>query len=263
MGRFEGILLCSDLDGTIASGREVPERNLQALRYFQSEGGRFSLFTGRPAGYEANFPFFINSPMVTENGARIYDPQTRRTLWTFPLDGSGFLLEWLDGSPLLKGKITCSLCFTDATLMVTAGELADTFLKHATGDLLKTVCRDFSTEEEALTFLDLARKTFQTRYNIHRSWATGVEFISPLGGKGACLNHLRTILGDSVRTVVAVGDYENDDSMLLAADRAFAPANALPRIRAVAEKVLCDCREGAVGELIEILDREYEGGILK
>ncbi len=261
MGRFEGILLCSDLDGTIASEKDVPERNLQALWYFQSEGGRFSLFTGRPAGYESNFPFVVNSPMVTENGARIYDPETRRTLWTFPLDGSGFLLEWLDNSPLLKGKITCSLCFTDATLMVTAGDLVDSFLKHNTGDLLKIVCRDFPAEDEALTFLCLAQETFRNRYDIHRSWATGVEFISPLGGKGTCLNHLRTILGNSVHTVVAVGDYENDLSMLLAADRAFAPANALPQIRAAAERVLCDCKSGAVGELIEILDREYERGV--
>lgn len=262
MGRFDGILICSDLDGTVAVGTEVPERNLQAIRYFQSEGGRFSLFTGRVAGYEEQFPFRSNAPIVTENGARIYDPESRRTLWTFPLDGCGMLLEWLDKSPILKGKITCSLCFTDALEMVMAGELVDAFLKHTTGDLLKVVCRHVEPETSALLLQKEAQETFGSRYNVNRSWATGVEFISPLGGKGNCLKHLKTLLED-VHTAIAVGDFENDLSMLLAADRGFAPSNALPQVREAAEQILCDCRQGAIGDLIERLDHEFQGGILK
>lgn len=263
MGRFDGILLCSDLDGTLANGLQVPRRNLDAIAYFQSEGGRFSLFTGRSAGYEAQFPFRINSPMVTENGARIYDPETGRTLWTFPLDGCGPLLEWLDACPALKGDLPCALCFTDVRLTVTAGEIADTWLSHKTGELLKVVCSGFEAEQDALAFQQLAQNTFCSRYHVNRSWGTGVEFISPLGGKGTCLNHIREILGDTVHTVVAIGDYENDLSMLTAADRAFAPSNALPDVRTAAEGVLCDCTDGAVGALIELLDQEYEEGTLK
>ena len=256
MGRFDGILICSDVDGTFAVGRDVPQRNLDALRYFESEGGRFTLFTGREAGYEGNLPWEIRCPMVTENGARIYDPQLRRTLWTFPLDGCGALLEWLDACPLLTAETRCHLCFTDRRFPVPPGTVVQETLAHTQGELLKIVCAGFRDEKEALQFLSEARKTFGSRYTVCRSWDTGVEFISPLGGKGTCLNHLRNLLEDSVHTVIAVGDYENDLSMLLAADRAFAPSNALPEIRQAAERILCPCTEGAVGELIEILDAE-------
>lgn len=258
MGRFDGILLCSDIDGTFAVGKEIPQRNLDALRYFESEGGRFTLFTGRQAGYEAELPLNLRCPMVTENGARIYDPQLRRTLWTFPLDGCGALLEWLDACPLLTSEMQCHLCFTDTRFPVPPGTVVDEALAHTQGDLLKIVCTGFRDGGDAVQFLAAARETFGARYTVFRSWDTGVEFISPLGGKGVCLNHLRKLLEDSVHTVIAVGDYENDLSMFSAADRAFAPSDALPEVRAAAERVLCPCTEGAVGELIEILDGEMQ-----
>jgi hydroxymethylpyrimidine pyrophosphatase-like HAD family hydrolase len=48
MGKFDGILLLSDLDGTLLSGtRVISPENLEALRYFMAEGGRFSVATGR------------------------------------------------------------------------------------------------------------------------------------------------------------------------------------------------------------------------
>lgn len=257
MGRFDGILLCSDIDGTFAVGKDVPQRNLDAIRRFESEGGRFTLFTGRQAGYEAEFPLKIRCPMVTENGARIYDPETGRTLWTFPLDGCGMLLEWLDACPLLTSQTQCHLCFTDCRFPVSSGTVVRETLAHTQGELLKIVCAGFRDEEKALRFLAEARNIFGKRFAISRSWETGVEFLSPLGGKGTCLNYLRKLL-DSVHTVVAIGDFENDLSMLSAADRAFVPSNALPEVRSAAERVLCSCSDGAVGELIEILDAEMQ-----
>ncbi len=256
MGRFDGYLICSDIDGTFASGIEVPPRNLEAIRRFQSQGGMFTLVTGRQAGYEAEFPLRLNCLMVTENGARIYDPETGRTLWTFPLDGCGRLLEWLDSCPLLPEKALCHLCFTDVRYPVSPGAVVSEVFGHTTGELLKIVCTGFGDEGAALEFLASAKETFGDRYNVNRSWPTGVEFISPLAGKGPCLKHLKTILGERVHTVAAIGDYENDLSMLLAADRSFAPSNACPQVLQAADRVLCHCTEGAVGELIEILEKE-------
>lgn len=256
MGRFDGILICSDIDGTLALGTQIPQRNLEAIRYFQSEGGLFTLVTGRQAGYETQFPLRLNAPMVTENGGRIYDPQTGRTLWTFPLDGCGAMLEWLDSCPLLTEKHACHLCFTDVRYPVLPGSVADEVSAHVTGDLLKIVCTGFQDGNEAVAFQNLAQETFGNRYGINRSWATGVEFISPLGGKGTCLKHLKAML-DGVHTAIAIGDYENDLSMLLAADRSFAPSNASQEVLDAVETVLCECKDGAVGDLIDLLNLEW------
>ena len=46
MGKFSGILICSDFDGTLAVGGHVVEKNIDAIRYFQENGGLFSVITG-------------------------------------------------------------------------------------------------------------------------------------------------------------------------------------------------------------------------
>ena len=48
MGKFDGLLLVSDFDDTLYDDyHRVPERNLRALDYFRSQGGRFTIATGR------------------------------------------------------------------------------------------------------------------------------------------------------------------------------------------------------------------------
>lgn len=256
MGRFDGIFICSDIDGTLADRRDIPQRNVDAIRYFQSEGGIFTLATGRNFRYLERLPqVLVNGPMITENGTRIFDPALGRTLWAFPLDSSELLLEWIDLQPIRK----ILMGFTDEFIDGVDGKVTDTVLSHTSGELLQIACA-FDSEEEAIAFRDRARAKFGFRYDIHRSWPTGVEFISPLGGKGNSLKCLKGAVSDSVHTVIAVGDFENDRAFLQNADRAFAPSNACPEVLELAEKVLCNFREGAIGELIELLDSEYERG---
>ena len=48
MGKFDGLLLASDFDDTLYSWElRIPERNLEAIRYFIRQGGYFTVSTGR------------------------------------------------------------------------------------------------------------------------------------------------------------------------------------------------------------------------
>ena len=47
MGKFDGILLCSDWDGTLSDSGNIPKANIDAIRYFQREGGLFTFASGR------------------------------------------------------------------------------------------------------------------------------------------------------------------------------------------------------------------------
>ena len=53
MKRYEGILLCSDLDGTLyTSGtKQISPENLEAVKYFIANGGQFTFASGRPPEY--------------------------------------------------------------------------------------------------------------------------------------------------------------------------------------------------------------------
>ena len=45
--RFKNVLLASDFDGTLAdSSGKIPDGVISAIKYFMSEGGRFTVCTG-------------------------------------------------------------------------------------------------------------------------------------------------------------------------------------------------------------------------
>lgn len=46
--KLQDIFLVSDLDGTlIGANHTIPQRNIDAIRRFQEQGGRFAVATGR------------------------------------------------------------------------------------------------------------------------------------------------------------------------------------------------------------------------
>ena len=85
MGIFDGMLLVSDFDNTLVYTEEalrlcvdmppVSPRNRAALKHFMTEGGIFSVATGRakPAFDTVVDDIPMNGPTVLFNGAAIYD----------------------------------------------------------------------------------------------------------------------------------------------------------------------------------------------
>ena len=97
MGKFDGVLLASDFDNTILNterprrtGCPIPpisQRNVEALRYFMDNGGRFAVATGRalPAFRMFAEQVPMNAPAVVCNGGALYDFNTERYLETMEL----------------------------------------------------------------------------------------------------------------------------------------------------------------------------------
>ena len=83
MKKFEGMLFCTDLDGTLyRDDKTLSRENREAIDYFKAEGGRFTFITGRvPATsreiYRAIRP---NAPYGCINGAAIYDGEKEEYL---------------------------------------------------------------------------------------------------------------------------------------------------------------------------------------
>ena len=60
--------------------------------------------------------------------------------------------------------------------------------------------------------------------------------------------------GISDLKIYCVGDYGNDVDMLLAADKAFCPSNAIDEIKSICLPPLCDHDEGAIADLISKIE---------
>ena len=97
MGKFDGYLICSDIDGTFSCGGEQSiEINSEAVKYFTSNGGKFTFATGRGLDHVKRPEFFsnMNAPACLYNGALVYDIQNEKAFLHIILVGI-FFCEYL------------------------------------------------------------------------------------------------------------------------------------------------------------------------
>ena len=76
MKKFDGILLCTDLDGTLLrNDKSISQENLDAIEYFKSEGGYFTFITGRMPCFSEEIYQVVrpNAPIGCINGGGVYD----------------------------------------------------------------------------------------------------------------------------------------------------------------------------------------------
>ena len=97
MGKFDGVLLASDFDDTYYSNEGVvAPANLEALAYFEAQGGRFTISTGR--AHRTFAPLLhltpVNAPVILANGAQLYDFEKEELLAEFTMpDTAAAVLE--------------------------------------------------------------------------------------------------------------------------------------------------------------------------
>ena len=77
---FKGMLLVSDIDGTLTELTEIPQNNIEAINRFIALGGTFTLCTGRPKCALAEIlpQLKVTAPIITINGGYVYSPQDDR-----------------------------------------------------------------------------------------------------------------------------------------------------------------------------------------
>ena len=80
---FKGMLLVSDIDGTLTELTEIPQNNIEAINRFIALGGTFTLCTGRPKCALAEIlpQLKVIAPIITINGGYIYSPQDDTVLF--------------------------------------------------------------------------------------------------------------------------------------------------------------------------------------
>ena len=262
--QFKGVLLCSDLDGTLALGRDIPRRNIDALHHFMEEGGLFSVSTGRTADYLLtlkDLPY--NAPFICGNGTEIFDPETMQSIYRMTLPPSyQEAADYALSNYKQIGGVAFYPAFdrnNDASSFTPASDTGFGYntkepfdYKADVGDLpILKVVFGFGQDAETCSACkaDLEEKFPQLFFN--RSWPFGLEMLAKGTHKGVCANILKKRFNASV--LVCIGDFENDLPMLEAADLAFTPENGWSVLKEMADGVLCNCADGALGDLIDRL----------
>lgn len=216
------IALATDYDGTLAHDGVVSPETVEALERLRHSGRRLILVTGRelPDLGTVFSRFDLFDRIVAENGALVYDPATRETRPLVEAPPARFVQRLRErGVP-----------------------------EVAVGQVIVAMWRPH--EQEALDTIRELGLDLQVIFN------KDAVMILPSGvnkmtGLIAALRELRI----SPRSVVAVGDAENDHAFLSYCECAVAVANAIPSLKEEADLVTQSSDGGGVAELIGALLR--------
>ena len=248
----------------------ISQRNVEALRYFMDNGGRFAVATGRalPAFRIFAEQVPMNAPAVVCNGGALYDFKTERYLETMELP------ETIrpQGQDVLDRFPTAAVEayhmdnvihavrpneYTRQHEHVThAGVQPVPTLLEVPMPLIKIMFED--DHEHLLALRDyVSGQPWSANYEVFFSDRTLLEVTRKGASKGAMVARLAKRLGISMDHVYCAGDENNDLSMLTMAAEGFAPANCVETVRSCGATIVADCDHDTLAEIVSILDKRY------
>lgn len=267
MKKFQGMLICTDLDGTLLrNDKSISRENLDAIEYFKSEGGVFTFVTGRMPYYVTDMCQRVNpnGPFGCINGGGVYDHRKQAYLWTRELSKAA--LELVEAAEKQLPEIGIQVCTLERTYFCRENSAMERF-RRLTG--VPNLTADYRAVKEPvgkIMFGDENGENIERLQKILTSHPMAKDFgfirsertlfeILPKGiSKGTVLEKMAQLLDIDMRKTVAVGDYNNDAAMLKAAGIGIAVANAVSEAKAAADRITVSNEEHAIARIIADLD---------
>lgn len=258
---FKGILIASDLDGTIMTKDcKVPEKNLEAIEYFKSRGGKFTVATGRAIESARKYVDIIkpNAPCILFNGSMLYDFENEQVIWSNPIDrrAKEYTKVIMDKFP----DIGVEVCTQGPINIVNNTDLVREHVIKS-----NTKCRlvnlDAIEKDWYKVLFAIDNKLIGEVEKYANSMPhEGVWYVAssliylemlPYGAnKGSALKKLTKYLAMKDQNTYAIGDYYNDVDLLSEAHFSAVPGNAPSIIKDIADRVVCRCEQGAIRDFI-------------
>lgn len=265
MGKFDNILLCTDLDDTLlTTDKKVSAENQKAIEYFQTEGGIFTFATGRmPHGARLALDFVTpNAPIVCYNGAGIFDLNKNNMIWKTSLDKDSIeVVEMVEKEFNFAGIEICgedNVYFSRMNRIVyehkAIERFPDNFVDYhdVTEPWIKVL---FMQEKEEVAQLRefIAGSRFADKYEFIQSSPYYYELLPKNATKGNAALQLADILRIPHERVIGVGDNENDLSLVKQVGVGIAVSNAVNAIKDVADYITVDNNSHAISAVISAL----------
>ena len=277
MLKFNKVLLASDFDNTLVytqgaleRGEDIPPmsaRNREAVEYFIQNGGYFSISTGRAlpafARYAKDLP--CNAPCVIANGAAIYDFNKDCYVETAFLDAD--IYDHVDALLARFPGLCFEIYHDDRRIHVLHPNDYTRNHEHLTRAKTEEV-KDFREVdlpiikllfEEEKPLLEQVRdfivsQEWGKRYELIFSSDHLLELTRRGATKGGMILTLAKLLGVARKDIYCIGDHNNDIPMLEVSEIGFAPENAIPEVKEWGAHIVCHCKDGALADVVEILD---------
>lgn len=263
MGKFDGILLCSDMDDTLlTTDKQISADNKAALEYFMSEGGKFAFATGRvPHGARLALEYIVpNVPVVCFNGAGIYDFNENKLLWEKSLGREAIeVVHFIEEKMPQSGILVCARenVYYCRTNKYTRRHQA--IEKMADNNV---PCDEITEEWKKVIFMQdiedipvikklIAESEFAGKYNFIQSSPHYYEVLPKGATKGDAMIELAKMLGIDPARTVGVGDNENDIALVSMAGIGVAVANAMPAVRDAADYITVDNNHSALKVVVD------------
>ena len=267
MGKFDGILICTDLDGTLLrEDKSISAENKAAIEYFKKEGGFFTLVTGRMPYYVTDILKKVepNIAFGCANGGGLYDHIKGEYLWKCTMsDNIMQLVRCIDEKFPGAGIQVCTF---EKTYFAKNND-ATAYFRKLTG-LPNYTCNYDEVDEpiSKILFCSASQEDIsgiqETLYNhplagefgFIRSEKSLYEILPKGISKGTSITKLCEIAGIDINKTIAIGDYNNDIPMFGAAGIGIAVANACQEALDAADFVTVSNEEHAIAKVIYDLE---------
>lgn len=263
------IIFLSDMDGTLLThDKRLSDKDAEAIVRFRKAGGTFTVATGRVIQATRHYfdPIGLDSPVILCNGGMIYDCGKNKTAWSKYLPdkaAKNMVKEIIKNFPQACAEICTPNAIYDYN--INDYERCHWKIGGFTAQVVN-ILNDVPVGEWCKILFAMPEEIVEdfAKFCSELPESRNVEFITssknyhemlPKGcTKGDSLLKLKKLYGNKDTVTVAMGDYNNDITMLKNADFAACPANALDEVRDVCDYIcMADCDNGAVAEVIDYI----------
>ena len=243
-------MLVSDLDNTLLNSKsQISPEVKNAVAFARNKGIQVVLCSGRcyisMLAYEKALGLPEEGLGISFNGGLIYEAVSMKVLTDYRLE-RGLAFELIDGlnsngaslliyqgGKLYAEKDTADILKYSKGVRIPVDFLHD--FRQLSGNISKILVRG---EKSFIESLELAmRGVASGRCNTFFSSDNLLEYCPLEANKGAGMETVCGYLGITLEETIAVGDYDNDISMLKAAGLGIAVANASEKAKAAANYV--------------------------
>ncbi|MFZ7132207.1 MAG: Cof-type HAD-IIB family hydrolase [Eubacteriales bacterium] len=255
-------LLAVDIDGTLLNSDGILTQNTkESIHKAVERGVIFVICTGRPIQgvTDLNEEIGLDLPYITYNGAMVVMGKSKEILYerSLPKEQSRKIYRlgqhydvtmviW-GNNQLYTNKINDHSIEYSGLTKTKCIEIQD--LDDIPYDITKILW--YEDHEELLTCQKELEGQIDNHINMHFSRPYFLEFVDAQATKAIAIEKLCDYYGFGYNQTIAIGDGENDLSMIQSAGLGVAMSNAPEKIRRAAAFVTLSCDEDGVAHVID------------